>query len=79
MPKISLAARVLLCATLLPATVAVSQKPIPDAPVPTAVRNGTKIFVFNVGADSGLFPSPFSGDTNRAYNQFYAGLMDYYW
>jgi hypothetical protein len=45
-----------------------------QAPVPEALRTSTKIFVSNAGTDSGLFPSPFTGDTNRAYNQFYAGL-----
>lgn len=45
-----------------------------QAPVPAAIRAATNIFVSNGGADSGLFPSPFSGDPSRGYNQFYAGL-----
>jgi hypothetical protein len=44
------------------------------APVPAAIRNATHIFVSNAGADSGLFPSPFSGDSSRGYNQLYEGL-----
>ena len=28
----------------------------------------------NAGADSGLFPEPFSGDPNRPYSEFYAAL-----
>ena len=47
---------------------------VPQAPVPTGLRTGSKIFVSNAGADSGLFPSPFSGDPSRGYNQFYAAL-----
>ena len=31
-----------------------------------------KIFLSNGGADSGLFPHPFSGDQDRAYDEFYA-------
>ena len=43
-------------------------------PVPPGIHAAHKIFVSNAGADSGLFPSPFSGDPDRAYNQLYAGL-----
>jgi len=57
-------------------TVAVlAQPPLPAAPVPSILVTAKKIFISNAGADSGLFPSPFSGDTNRGYNQFYAGLQ----
>lgn len=45
------------------------------APIPPAIHNAKKIFVSNAGADCGLFPHPFTGDTNRAYNQFYAALQ----
>jgi hypothetical protein len=54
---------------------AVSQQIIPAAPVPSALRTAKRIFVSNAGTDSGLFASPFSGDTNRGYNQFYAALQ----
>jgi hypothetical protein len=56
-----------------PAALAVAQQS-GAAPVPAAIRSATKIFVSNAGADSGLFPSPFSGDPNRGYNELYAGL-----
>jgi hypothetical protein len=44
------------------------------APVPPAIRIAKRIFISNAGSDSGLFPSPFSGDTNRPYNELYAAL-----
>jgi hypothetical protein len=58
------------------AAFALAQEPAAtqQAPVPPAIRAATKLFVSNAGADSGLFPSPFSGDSNRGYNQLYAGL-----
>jgi hypothetical protein len=46
----------------------------PAGPIPPAIRAAKKIFVSNAGADSGLFPEPFSGDQNRAYTEFYADL-----
>jgi hypothetical protein len=48
--------------------------PPPVAPVPPAVLSAKRIFVANAGADSGLFPHPFSGNPDRAYNQFYAAF-----
>jgi hypothetical protein len=74
--RIGLGLRLAVCAALLAAVAAVSQEPAsaPAAPVPAAIRAATKIFVSNAGADSGLFPSPFSGDPSRGYLQFYAGL-----
>jgi hypothetical protein len=68
--------RIALIAVLIPAASAIAQQPATTvaAPVPAAIQNARKIFVSNAGADSGLFPSPFSGDPNRGYNQFYAGL-----
>jgi hypothetical protein len=74
--KITLAIQATLCTSLLIATCALSQQPAtaPQAPVPSALRTATRIFVSNAGADSGLFPSPFSGDTSRGYTQLYAGL-----
>lgn len=55
---------------------ALAQQPLltPEAPVPPALRAATRIFVSNAGGDSGLFPSPFSGDASRGYNQLYAAL-----
>jgi hypothetical protein len=43
-------------------------------PVPSSVAAAKTIFVSNAGADSGLFPEPFSGDQDRAYTEFYAAL-----
>ncbi len=67
---------VALCAALLTAAAALAQQPASTvvAPVPAEILAAKKIFISNAGADSGLFPSPFSGDPNRAYNQFYAAL-----
>lgn len=45
-----------------------------SGPVPPAIAAAKKTFVSNAGADSGLFPEPFSGDTDRAYNQFFTAL-----
>jgi len=65
-----------ICAALFPAIVAPAQTSAKSVagPIPPAIRAAKSIFVSNGGADSGLFPSPFSGDPNRGYNQFYAGL-----
>ena len=46
----------------------------PPAPVPTAIFTAKRVFISNAGADSGLFPHPFSGAPDRAYNEFY-GFM----
>jgi hypothetical protein len=42
--------------------------------VPPALLNAKTVFISNAGADSGLFPHPFSGDPDRPYNQFYAAI-----
>jgi hypothetical protein len=39
--------------------------------VPPALLAAKKVFLSNAGADSGLFPHPFSGTPDRAYSQFY--------
>jgi hypothetical protein len=73
---ISLGICTLVCAAILSTagTSAQQSATTPAAPIPRAIRDAKKIFVSNAGADSGLFPSPFSGDPNRGYNQLYAGL-----
>jgi hypothetical protein len=71
---ISFGTRIALFAALLPAAAALAQQSSLVAPVPPAILSAKRIFVSNAGADSGLFPSPFSGDPNRGYNQLYAGL-----
>jgi hypothetical protein len=54
----------------------IAQQPGPTevAPVPQLLMNAKKVFISNAGADSGLFPHPFSGDPDRAYNEFYANV-----
>jgi hypothetical protein len=42
--------------------------------VPAAMLAAKTVFLSNAGGDSGLFPQPFSGDPNRGYDGFYAGL-----
>jgi hypothetical protein len=46
----------------------------PAGPVPPSIRAAKKIFISNAGSDSGLFPEPFTGDSNRPYTEFYNGL-----
>jgi hypothetical protein len=60
----------------LSGVLAVAQGPVTPAaaPVPQLLFSAKKIFISNAGADSGLFPHPFSGDPDRAYNQFYANV-----
>ncbi|MGD0942164.1 MAG: hypothetical protein ABR905_20925 [Terracidiphilus sp.] len=68
--------RFVVCAVFLFAVAALAKPPAPapEGPIPPAVRSAQKLFVSNAGADSGLFPQPFSGDPNRPYNQFYTAL-----
>lgn len=47
------------------------------APVPPALLNARKVFISNAGADSGLFPHPFSGDPDRGYGEFYAAMKSW--
>jgi hypothetical protein len=51
--------------------------PISVAPVPPQLLNAKTVFISNAGADSGLFPHPFTGDPDRAYNEFYAGVVSW--
>jgi hypothetical protein len=71
----------LLCAALLFTAAANAQAPQTPAaslaPVPPALLNAKKVFISNAGADSGLFPHPFSGDPDRPYNQFYSAMQSW--
>ncbi len=69
--------RTSFAATLLLATAALAQQIPPGAtgPVPSAIASARTIFISNGGSDAGLFPSPFSGDQDRPYNQFYKALQ----
>lgn len=49
----------------------------PAAPVPPQIFSAKKIFVSNGGAESGLFPHPFSGTPDRAYGAFYAAVQQW--
>jgi len=67
--------RSVVCLVSLTATVALAQRPsLPPGPIPPALAAAKRIFISNAGADSGLFPEPFSGDTDRGYTQFFAAL-----
>jgi hypothetical protein len=70
-----------LSAALLFAAAANAQAPPPPAaalaPVPPALLNAKTVFISNAGADSGLFPHPFSGDPDRPYNQFYGAMQSW--
>jgi hypothetical protein len=72
----------LVLAGFLSASAARAQEPLPStanalAPVPPAILNAKKVFISNAGADSGLFPHPFSGDPDRPYNEFYTGMKSW--
>jgi len=77
MHRISLVALSFVCTTVLSVATVTAQAPASTSvgPVPPAITNAKRIFVSNAGADSGLFPHPFSGDPDRGYNQFYAALQ----
>jgi hypothetical protein len=70
-----LAAGILMCVVMMVSATLVAQEQTAVAPVPPALLNGKKVFLSNGGVDSGLFPHPFSGGADRAYNQMYAALQ----
>ncbi len=47
---------------------------VATAPIPPALTTAKTVFISNAGADSGLFPHPFSGSSARAYDEFYAAV-----
>lgn len=65
---------VLLCGAAVTAQQAGA---IAAAPVPPQLLKAKTVFISNAGADSGLFPHPFSGDPDRAYNGFYADVVSW--
>jgi hypothetical protein len=69
----------IVAATVLSSTAVWSQQPAAPAiaPVPEVLYTAKKVFISNAGADSGLFPHPFSGDPDRAYNEFYANVVSW--
>ena len=46
-------------------------------PVPPAITAARSIFVSNAGADSGLFPKPFRGDTRSGLQPVFHGFESY--
>ena len=64
------------CPVLLASVVASAQMPAftDVGPVPPAIRAAKTVFVSNGGADSGLFPQPFSGAPDRPYAEFSRAL-----
>ncbi len=64
----------LACAVFLFTAAARAQLADAAPPIPPALSAARNVFISNAGADSGLFPAPFSGDANRGYAEFYNGL-----
>ncbi len=65
----------LVLAPILTPLPTLAQQPVdPLPPLPPFLGAARTVFVSNAGADSGLFPSPFSGDTDRGYIEFYNSL-----
>lgn len=62
--------------SLLP-MVAAAQQPETTAQIPPELFAAKTVFIANAGADSGLFPHPFSGDPDRAYKEFYADVVSW--
>lgn len=66
---------VISCTIVSTAARAQQTSAVTNAPIPAAIYSARKIFISNAGADSGLFPHPFSGTSDRAYNQLYDALQ----
>jgi hypothetical protein len=64
-----------ICVMPIAAQLQQQQLDAPPAPIPPAIFAAKRAFVSNGGADSGLFPHPFSGTQDRVYNQFYAAMQ----
>ncbi|HTV82380.1 MAG TPA: hypothetical protein VME18_07000 [Acidobacteriaceae bacterium] len=62
--------RSIIATLLLVATAAFGQQTGAAAPVPAAFLSARTIFISSGGSDAGPFPSPFSGDENRACDEF---------
>jgi hypothetical protein len=82
LPAIRLPAFIFVLLTLaicvMPIAAQVQPQPqidAPAAPIPPAIFSAKRVFISNAGADSGLFPHPFSGTQDRVYNQFYAAMQ----
>lgn len=62
----------LLCLVFSPTAAMLAQQKNLPTPIPPLLTRAKNVFLSNAGADSGLFPHPFSGDPDRAYGEFYA-------
>lgn len=71
---VSMAAPIFAFALFVSAAAVAQQAHTEPGPAPAELRTAKTVFVSNAGADSGLFPEPFSGDTSRGYNEFYSRL-----
>ncbi len=76
MSSVGSAIRITLFTAGLTAVAALAQQPltVPAGPLPPAILTAKTVFVSNAGADSGLFPEPFSGEPSRGYSEFYSDL-----
>jgi hypothetical protein len=76
MRTVSVCFRLGVIAAISLAATALAQMPAYDqaGPIPPPLTAAKTIFVSNAGSDSGLFPSPFTGDPDRPYTEFYAAL-----
>lgn len=78
MNRLNFGFRSIVCAALLSVAAVLANAQqfgfTPPAPVPSAILAAKKVFISNAGADKSLFPHPFSGGPNRAYDELYAAL-----
>ena len=68
---------VILLISMLPVSAPAAEQPkqAPPAPIPAQILEAKKVFVANAGGDELSTDDPlFSGDPDRAYNQFYAAM-----
>lgn len=73
--RFALAAALLAPFAALNAQQATAPQGFVPGPVPPAIVQAKSLFIANGGADSGLFPHPFSGDPNRGYDEFFTDMQ----
>jgi hypothetical protein len=68
--------RLCLAALLLQISVLTAEqsKQVPPAPVPPQILSAKKVFIANAGGEQPAEDAQYSGDSDRAYNQFYAAM-----
>jgi hypothetical protein len=62
------------CLLQVPAVTAEQSKQVPPAPIPPQILSAKKVFIANAGGEQPSEDSQYSGDADRAYNQFYAAM-----